>query len=49
MAKINDNFYVDRTKKLGEGNFGIVYKGYRLDENTIIAIKFMSKERLLKN
>jgi predicted Ser/Thr protein kinase len=28
MEKINDEFYVDRTKELGKGNFGVVYKGF---------------------
>ena len=49
MQKINNNFYVDTTKKLGTGNFGVVYKGYMLDENRIIAVKFISKQHLLKN
>ncbi len=31
MTKLNDNFFVDTTKSLGKGNFGTVYKGYRLD------------------
>lgn len=30
MQKINDDFYVDKTKSLGKGNFGTVYKGYHL-------------------
>ncbi len=41
MHKINKNFYVDKTKSLGKGNYGVVYKGYRLDENRIIAVKFI--------
>lgn len=28
MEKINDDFYVDKSKMLGKGNFGVVYKGY---------------------
>lgn len=43
MSKINNDFYVDKTKKLGEGNFGIVFKGYMLSENKIIAVKYMTK------
>ncbi len=46
MTKLNDNFFMDKTKALGQGNFGTVYKGYRLDENRIIAIKFMNQTQL---
>ena len=46
MKKINDHFYVDKDKALGQGNFGTVYKGYRVDENRIIAVKFMNQAQL---
>lgn len=41
MQKINEDFYVDKSKSLGKGNFGTVYKGYHLSENRIIAVKFI--------
>ena len=44
--KVNDGFYINRTKLLGKGNFGKVYKGYSVHEHKIIAIKFMSKKLL---
>jgi hypothetical protein len=34
---------------LGEGNFGVVFKGYMLSENKIVAVKYMTKEQLNKN
>jgi hypothetical protein len=46
MKKINEKFYVDKDKALGQGNFGTVYKGYRVDENRIIAVKFMNQAQL---
>jgi hypothetical protein len=30
MEKVNDDFYIDRSKQLGKGNYGVVYKGYHL-------------------
>ena len=48
MEKVNDNFYIDRSKSLGKGNYGTVFKGYHLKENRIIAIKFMEKKMLEK-
>lgn len=45
---MNDDFYIDRTKSLGKGNYGVVYKGYHLSENRIIAVKFMEKKMLEK-
>jgi hypothetical protein len=30
MEKINEDFYVDKSSKIGKGNFGTVYKGYFL-------------------
>jgi hypothetical protein len=49
MQKINDDFYVDKSKSLGKGQFGIVYKGYHLSENRIIAVKFVDKKKLAEN
>jgi protein-serine/threonine kinase len=48
MEKVNDDFYIDRSKELGKGNYGVVYKGYHLSENRIIAVKFMEKKMLNK-
>ena len=48
MEKITDDFYVDKSKILGKGNFGVVYKGYWVVENKIIAVKFMDKHMLKK-
>lgn len=48
MKKITEDFYVDKTKELGKGNFGVVYKGYHLSTNRIIAVKFVEK-KMLKN
>lgn len=49
MQKINQEFYVDKSKVLGKGNFGVVFKGYHLSENRIIAVKFIDKKMLDKN
>lgn len=46
MKKITEDFYVDKTKELGKGNFGVVYKGYHLSTNRIIAVKFVEKKML---
>ena len=46
MQRINEQFYMDKSKPLGQGNFGTVYKGYHLSENRIIAVKFMEKKML---
>lgn len=48
MKKITEDFYVDKSKELGKGNFGVVYKGYHLSTNRIIAVKFVEK-KMLKN
>lgn len=48
MKKITSQFYVDKTKELGRGNFGIVFKGYHLSTNQIIAVKFVQKKMLAK-
>lgn len=48
MKKITSEFYVDKTKELGRGNFGVVYKGYQLSTNQIIAVKFVEKKMLAK-
>lgn len=48
MMKISDDFYVDKTKELGRGNFGVVYKGYHLSMNRLIAVKFVDKKTLAK-
>jgi protein-serine/threonine kinase len=48
MEKVNDDFYIDRSKQLGKGNYGVVFKGYHLSENRIIAVKFMEKKMLDK-
>lgn len=42
MEKITDDYYYDKSKILGKGNFGVVYKGYSVSENKIIAVKFMN-------
>ncbi len=44
MQPINDDFYIDRSKELGKGNYGIVYKGYHLSSNRIIAIKHIDRQ-----
>ena len=49
MQKINDDFYVDKSKALGKGQFGTVYKGYHLSENRIIAVKFVDSKKLDQN
>lgn len=41
MKKITPDYYVDKSKELGKGNFGTVYKGYHLSANQIIAVKFV--------
>jgi hypothetical protein len=41
MEKVNDDYYIDRSKQLGKGNYGFVYKGYQLSENRIISVKFI--------
>ncbi len=48
MERVNDDFYIDRSKELGTGNYGTVYKGYHLSENRIIAVKFISRKMLDK-
>lgn len=48
MEKITDDFYMDKSKQLGKGNFGVVYKGYWVSENKIIAVKFMERQMLKK-
>lgn len=48
MQKITDDFYVDKSKVLGKGNFGVVFKGYWVSENKIIAVKFMDRAMLKK-
>jgi hypothetical protein len=48
MEKVNDDFYVDRSKQLGKGNYGVVFKGYHLSENRIIAVKFIERKMLEK-
>ena len=45
---MTDDFYIDKTKTLGKGNYGVVFKGYHLSENRIIAVKFMEKKMLEK-
>ncbi len=45
---MNEDFYVDRSKQLGKGNYGVVYKGYHLTENRIIAVKFIERKMLEK-
>ena len=30
MEKVTDDFYIDRSKSLGKGNYGVVFKGYHL-------------------
>lgn len=39
---------MDKSKELGRGNFGVVYKGYQLSTNQIIAVKFVEKKVLAK-
>ena len=39
---------MDKSKILGKGNFGVVYKGYWVSENKIIAVKFMTAAMLKK-
>ena len=46
MKKITEDFYVDKTKVLGKGNFGVVFKGYHLSENRLIAVKFIDRKML---
>lgn len=46
MTKVTSDFLVDETYELGRGRFGIVYKGYQLSQNRIIAVKFIHKNML---
>lgn len=46
MERVNDDFYIDRSKELGHGNYGIVFKGYHISENRIIAVKFIERKLL---
>ena len=49
MQKINQDFYVDKSKVLGKENFEVVFKVYHFSENKIIAVKFIDKKMLDKN
>jgi predicted Ser/Thr protein kinase len=46
MLKITNDYYIDKTKELGKGNYGTVYKGYQLSRNQIIAVKFITRRVL---
>lgn len=48
MEKVDNEFFVDRSKELGKGCYGVVFKGYHLSENRIIAVKFVSRATLNK-
>lgn len=45
---MTDDFYVDKSIVLGKGNFGVVFKGYWVSEDKIIAVKFMDRQMLKK-
>nr|AKV93699.1 clade XVI lectin receptor kinase [Nicotiana benthamiana] len=44
LKNATDNF--DEKNKLGEGGFGVVYKGYLVGENLEIAVKWFSRESM---
>ncbi|KAH0691932.1 hypothetical protein KY285_015880 [Solanum tuberosum] len=44
LKKATNNF--DEKNKLGEGGFGVVYKGYLVGENLEIAVKWFSRESI---
>lgn len=48
MQKVTEDFYVDKSIVLGKGNFGVVFKGYWVSEDKIIAVKFMDRQMLKK-
>lgn len=41
MDKINSEFYVDKSKIIGRGNYSTYYKGYHVPTNQTIAVKFV--------
>jgi serine/threonine protein kinase len=49
MIKVCNDFYMDSNQKLGKGNYGTVYKGYKLSTNQIIAVKFLPSELVFRN
>jgi serine/threonine protein kinase len=36
-------------KKLGTGNFGVVYKAIERSQNTVVALKVIKMDHLIKN
>lgn len=48
MKKINNQFYANTDFEIGSGNYGVVYKGYNIVNNQIVAVKFMDRKRLEK-
>ena len=43
MKFITERFYLDETKKLGNGCYGEVFEGYDQEKKRKIAIKHMNK------
>ena len=48
MMKVNYDFYINLSKQLCKGNYGVLYNGFHLFQNKIIAVKFMEKKMLDK-
>lgn len=46
MKRLNDDFFIDESQQIGKGNFGVVYKGYQVSENRLIAIKFLNRAKM---
>lgn len=44
IIKLTDEFYVDLKDKIGEGRFGVVYKGFNRKKDQIIAVKHLSTQ-----
>jgi serine/threonine protein kinase len=49
LVRVSSDFFVDKSQKLGKGQSGNVFKGYRLSTNQIIAAKFIKIEILKIN
>jgi serine/threonine protein kinase len=46
IVKLNNDIYMEKSQTCGTGKYGVVYKGYQLSSNRIIAIKFISRKIL---
>jgi hypothetical protein len=47
--RVTHDFYVDRSQRLGKGSSGVVYKGYQLSTNQVIAAKYINNKKLELN